>query len=183
MALLPEFDWRVTPADLIPTEMLKLTNEEQIERWDTFQTDIGDFFQSLAAFRSPFTVSLIAPSTPAVFTNAPSGGPAEWAGSPAWRAALDLTNLSEARFCAEVMVAGAGTASIAVQFSANSGGSWQALDGGAGPAVNIDTVGLKTSAWQPMSTGAQADVQIRLVHLAGDNVTDPALGLVVVQFR
>lgn len=183
MALLPEFSFRVTPGDLIPGVLLELPTEEQIERWSVFQVDIEDAFQGFAAFRSPFTVTMLAPAAGVVYTDAPAGGAAEWAGSARWRTWVDLDNLTEARVSVAVETAGAGTADAGVQYSADGGTSWFFLDGGVGPAVDISSTGAKLSAWGPIVSGAQNDVLLRFVHIGGDGVADPAVGLVVVQFR
>lgn len=174
------FDYRVIPADLIPSELLKLSVEDQIERFANFMADLRDFadIQTQAAQTGNFT--LLAPDTPAVYANAPAG-PAEWAGQAYWRVAADLSRFTECRLSAAVATVGAAGCELAIQ--AAPAASFDFLDGADGPKIALDALGLGISDWRPIASGYRTDVVLRIVESAGDGAADPAIGTVMVQCR
>jgi hypothetical protein len=123
-----------------------------------------------------------------------------WAafGTPSWsnqRAALtelfgttisrlkaDLTGATQVRLLSNFAQAGAATAAIRVQYSTDQA-SWNYPDGGAGPAVNINTAGLKVSSWVDLTAQAKADVFRRVVGINGDGTADPGFGNIVLQVK
>jgi hypothetical protein len=88
-------------------------------------------------------------------------------GSQVGRVKADLTASTQARVLSNVAQAGAATAAIRVQYSTDQA-SWNYLDGSTGPAVNINTTGLKVSSWVALAAGAKADVFLRVVGINGD---------------
>jgi hypothetical protein len=123
-----------------------------------------------------------------------------WAGfgSPSWtnqpaaltelfgttigRLKANLTASAQVRLLANVAQAGAATAALRVQYSTDQA-SWNSLDGSTGPAVNINTTGLKVSSWVDLVAGANADVFLRVVGINGDGTADPDFGNMVLQVK
>lgn len=99
------------------------------------------------------------------------------------RTKVEMSGLEEARLVVNVAAAGAVTpAEIRAQYSTDQT-TWASLDGGTGPAVSIETAGLKVSPWVSLVEMARGDVYLRLVGVGGDGVTDPGFGKIVIQLR
>lgn len=175
------FLFRVSPADLIPEELLKLSTEDQIERFALLMSDIQDFADIQAQAAVAGMLTLLAPDTAVVYTNAPAGGAAEWAASSRWRTIVDLSRFTECRLSAYVEVTGAATATLAIEATAAS--SFDFLDGADGPNISLNGTGVKVSDWVPIFSGYRTDVTLRPSHVGGNGAADPAIGLVTVQFR
>lgn len=94
-----------------------------------------------------------------------------------------LTAVTQARLVATMNVAGAAGAELRVQYSTDSGGAWNYLDGATGPSVTIDATGLRVGSWVALASGAKADVWLRVVGAGGDNAVDPQFGNVSLQVR
>lgn len=106
----------------------------------------------------------------------------EFIGSTRWRTKVDLTQVAQVRLLANVMTAGFTGAELRGEFSTD-GTVWNSLDGGTGPSVVIDTVGLKVSALVNLAAGAKADVFLRVIGINGNGVVDPAFGAIYLQVR
>lgn len=63
--------------------------------------------------------------------------------------------------------------------------TWNYLDGGTGPACNVDAVATVASAWADLARRAMAsgDVFLRIVGINGNSAADPQIGLVSLEFR
>ena len=107
----------------------------------------------------------------------------EWLGLSSSRHKMDLVGFGEARLVLTVTTIGAATpAKIRAQYSLDAA-AWDYLDATSGPTVDINTVGLKVSAWVPITNAARADVFLRLAGIDGDATADPVLANVRLQFR
>jgi len=79
----------------------------------------------------------------------------------------------DAIFHVNVVIAGAAGATLAVQYSLD-GASWQYLDGGSGPSVNVGSTGHKQSAKARISTYSKGVGTLwRVVGQNGNGVADP----------
>lgn len=107
----------------------------------------------------------------------------EFLGDIIHRLKIDLTNLfTQARLIVNVAAAGATNAELRVQYSTDQS-SWYYLDDLAGPRVSLKGTGIKVSDWITLTIGAKADVFLRLVGIDGNDVANPAFGLIAVQVR
>lgn len=174
------FDARVSAEDLIPSEMLKLSREDQIERMALLLSDTRDAFDIGEADSESGSVTMMAPNSPIAFNNAPPG-PAEWAGQEYWRCAQDLSRFTECQLSCAVTTVGATGSQVAIQ--AAPSGTFDFLDGADGPNIALDALGLGISDWRPIFSGFRTEVVLRVVEVAGDSNADPAIALTVVQFR
>jgi hypothetical protein len=129
---------------------------------------------------NPFVVTILAGNANLTWSNMPNTL-TELPVAPRYRTRVDLSNVTQARITVVVMVAGAATARLAVQYSTDQV-TWNYLDGSSGPFVNINTTGLQVSSWVNISSGARGDVYLRIVGLNG-NGASPQFGLITVQFR
>lgn len=111
-----------------------------------------------------------------VFTNLPAGDN-EWNSDTSFRAESDLSAYSQFRLLVPVAVQGAAGTNVRVQYSTNGGSSFAGnLDGSAGPAVLIDSTGMKDSGWTNITAAARVDnVVLRLLSNGGDGVADPKI--------
>jgi hypothetical protein len=114
------------------------------------------------------------------WTNQPAAV-TELGGSTRHRTRFDLTNVTKARLLASVMVAGAATADLCVEYSPD-GTTWSALAAG-GVCVQINTTGFKTSSFPNIAAAAKADVYLRVVGRNGNGTLDPAFGSISVEVR
>lgn len=85
-----------------------------------------------------------------------------------WRA--NLTNTSTIRLTAQVLVAGAATSALRLQYTTDTMGAtgWDYLDSVSGPSVSIAATGVTVSASVSVASAAKADVLLRLVGINGD---------------
>ena len=71
-----------------------------------------------------------------------------------------------------------------VQYATTQGGTYNNLDGGAGPEVDISGAAeLKVSGWTTLTAGAKADVFLRVMCKQGDGVQDPQFRNAYIQVR
>lgn len=114
-------------------------------------------------------------------------GPTEFAGVSRGRLQFDLSQYSQARFEARVVTAGDAGTILYVQYSADGGTTWQALDGGTGPSVPIDAsvspTNLNVGSWVSLAGGAKADVLLRVVASGGSSSATPTFGVIALQLR
>jgi hypothetical protein len=129
----------------------------------------------------PFVLALNAHSTSATFTDMPSALTEPF--STRLRLPIDLTYVEQVRLTARVMTPGATGAKLRIQYSTDSGVTWNYLDGVSGPSITIDAIGVIASSWVTLASGAKADVWLRLVGLDGDGAADPAWGLMTLQMK
>ena len=116
--------------------------------------------------------TFLANGTAEVWSNQPAAT-TEFDGASNRRLSVDLTNATQARFSANIVVSGTGGATLRVQYSTDGGGSWTNLDGGAGPTVPIAS-GRQATAFFNIDAAAQADVLLRVVGQGGNGFTDPS---------
>jgi hypothetical protein len=99
------------------------------------------------------------------------------------RTKADLTNASQTRLLGNVETAGAGaTTELRAQYSTDQS-TWNSLDGGTGPSIAINAVGLRVSSWVNIAAGAKSDVFLRLVGINGDGAADPSFGITEIQVK
>ena len=55
--------------------------------------------------------------------------------------------------------------------------------GASGPSVNVNTTGLKVSAWVNVTGAAKADVFIRVVSIGGNGNADPVFANALLQVK
>lgn len=89
-----------------------------------------------------------------------------------------LTNAVDARLTVNISAAGASTAVLYIQFSAN-GTTWTDL----GISVAINTTGDKLSEFVAVPAAAKGDVFLRVMGSGGDAVADPIFGTIGVGVR
>lgn len=116
-----------------------------------------------------------------IWTNQPAGL-TEFKGTEETYTRLDLTNANEVRLTAWLSTAGSANAKIRGQYSTDLS-TWNYLDGGTGPSININTTGVVNSGWVDLAAAAKADVYLRIVGIDGNNNADPDFGAVTLQFR
>lgn len=117
----------------------------------------------------------------ASWTNQPAGL-TELFGTTAGRVKVDLTAAAQVRVLSDVAQIGAATAAVRVQYSTDQA-AWNYLDGATGPAVSINTTGLKVSSWIALAAGAKTDAFLRVVGINGDGTADPAFGNIILQVK
>jgi hypothetical protein len=98
------------------------------------------------------------------------------------RTKADLTNASQARLLVNDITAGAATTELRTQYSTDQS-TWNYLDGGTGPNVAINALGVRVSSWVNIAAGAKSDVFVRLVGINGDATADPAFGITELQVK
>jgi hypothetical protein len=105
------------------------------------------------------------------------------------RVVLDLTDMTEWRLV-DRSNDSAGTAAcvLGVQYSTDSGTTWQGLDNGIVGSLSTatnscDVLGYYITAWSPLNVTSQADVFLRVAGQGGDGVLDPDFGTIQLQFR
>jgi hypothetical protein len=124
---------------------------------------------NFAAFGSP------------TWTNQPAAL-TELFGTTASRLKADLTAATQVRLVCNALQAGAASAAIRVQYSADQT-LWNYLDGSTGPSVSVGTTGVKVSSWASPTAGAKTDVFIRAVGINGDGTADPSLSNILLQVK
>ena len=92
------------------------------------------------------------------------------------------TGAAQVRLIVSVVTGGAAGAAIRAQYSTD-GSSWNYLDGASGPSVNVNTTGLKVSAWVNVTGAAMADVFIGVVGISGNGNADTAFANVLLQVK
>lgn len=121
---------------------------------------------------------------------APGGvTPAAWSNQPAAvtelfaltrnRTKMELTGANQARFLANVVVAGAATSTLRVQYSTDQT-TWTDLPG---TSVSTAAVGLKVSTFTAVPAGAKQDVFLRVVGDAGNANADPSYSSMALQLK
>jgi hypothetical protein len=174
--------FRVNAEDLIPEELLKLTREEQVERFSLLMSDIGDAVDINQQIVAPFNLALLAVGTPFAYATVPSGIQ-EWGGGAFLRSDEDLSNVTEARVAARVTTASNAAGILAIQAAPIGTGTFDYLDGVAGPKVSLVSGGTLLSEWVPVTGDLRGDVELRVVHVGGDSSGSPAITNVSVKFR
>lgn len=99
----------------------------------------------------------------------------------------DLTNYTQCRLLARVVTASASAASPRIRVRYRTAFSTTIADfsdiGTSEVACSLSAAGLIDSGWINLAAGAKADVFLTISQLGGDGVADPALGMVLAQFR
>lgn len=120
---------------------------------------------------------------PTLWSNMPAAK-TEFFGVTYLRSQVDLTAFTYGRILSNIAVSGHSTpAKLRVEYSIDSGSSWDYLDDSSAPSVDIDSTGLKVSGWIPLATNTKADVMLRIVGIDGDGVVDPEFGNTYIQFK
>lgn len=108
-------------------------------------------------------------STGMVFTNMPV---ALTESAVKLRSAVDLSWATRVRLTGYVAVAGPANSEVRVQYSTDQA-TWNYLDSGTGPLLNIGSVGAKRGSWVNLVAGAKADAWLRVMTINGDGALDP----------
>lgn len=99
---------------------------------------------------------------------------------------IDLASYTECRLTAIVSTAGAAAARLIVRYAGSlvDAGAYLQIGDITDVAVSIAAAGLYSSGWVDLAAGARADNRvIALLGDGGDGVADPAVNLVMLQFR
>lgn len=133
------------------------------------------------AFIVPFSATSAATQA---WTNMPAAL-TEFAGLTRYRVPFDLTFATQARIATLLTVVGISTAELRVQYSKDSGTTWNYLDGASGPLVTLGTTSNtpRVGPWVNLVADAKADVWLRVVGINGDGVADPTFAYVVMHLR
>lgn len=153
----------------------------------TLSRSDGGAWQAVGHTRQPRTITY------------PDG---QWANQPAAfselyavnrsRVPVDLSSASQVRLFANVSVIGFTTPAIlCAQYSIDAGASWLNFNGTAGTAcasgiaqVAINVLGLRTSAWQAVPSGARIEgALVRIAGSGGNGTVDPTFGVLGVELR
>lgn len=100
----------------------------------------------------------------------------------------DLTGYTQCRLLARVVTQSASAASPRIRLRYKAGAFSTTLTdyiqiGDSDVTCSLTAAGLIDSGWVNLVAGAKADVLLTISQLGGDGVADPALGMVVAQFR
>ena len=114
---------------------------------------------------------------------APPSALTEFNGLMIYRARHDLTHAAQARlalFLPLPNILPLAIPTLAAQYSTDGGTTWNYLDGATGPSVTYGA-GAVISAWASLTSGAQADVLLRVVVSGGDGMTSLPFGTICLQ--
>lgn len=128
----------------------------------------------------PQTITFLAASS--VTWTAQPAGLTELLGNTRQRVKIDLTNATQARIVANIPTQGSTNAELRLQFSTD-GVSWNYLDLGTGPNVNIGSNGLRVSSYVNIDASAKSDVFLRVIGINGDGAANPILGTIYAQIK
>lgn len=105
--------------------------------------------------------------------------------SPDGTHAFDATGYREVRLIGEIKIPGPTGCRIALQYSTDEGTTWGYLEGIGGPSFDISIkAGPFRTSWVAVETGAQQDLDLRIVLIGGDGASPARFGKVVsAQFR
>lgn len=98
---------------------------------------------------------------------------------------LDLSGYTQCRLTVSTGVVGAAAARIILRYGAayaSDASSYLAM-ATTEVAASIAAVGVSTSGWQDIVSGAKADVIVSLLGDGGDSTADPRVYSVVAEFR
>jgi hypothetical protein len=110
-------------------------------------------------------------------------------GSTIRRRIKDLRGYTQWRLAVDINTGAISTAVLGVQYSLDSGSTFNGLDNGTAATLstvtaNIENSGTLTSAWATLNTAARvADVLLRIAGEGGDGATDPSISTIAVEFR
>jgi hypothetical protein len=107
-------------------------------------------------------------------------------GIPAIRTQFDFTEFTQVRLLGNCTTAGASGSNLRIQYSTDSGSSWNYFDStgaNSGPSITLTTTGVKDSGWITIDAGAKADVLMRFVSINGDGAADPVVAHIVLYAR
>lgn len=107
----------------------------------------------------------------------------ELGGNTRARTMVDLTHCTQARIVVNLTDAASASAKLRLQYSTNSGSSWNYLDDTSGPSVGISATGVAASSWVNLATNAKADVWIRVVGIDGDGADSATIAQVSMQVK
>ena len=102
---------------------------------------------------------------------------------------LDLTNFSQFRLVAHVVVASASPnspryiARYSTSLLTNATDYVLPLEAGAAVALPLAALGMFTTPWTDLAEGAKTDVVVAILVTGGDGVEDPSTGQLSIQFR
>jgi hypothetical protein len=131
---------------------------------------------------TPESITMVGPDVANVTWSAMPSALTEFNSSARYRTKYDLSNANQVRLVARVQVGGAGGAELRAQYSTDES-TWNYLDGGSGPAVNVGTSGTNVSTpWSDLAAAAKGDVFLRVVGLNGSG-TDATFGQISIQIR
>lgn len=173
--------WRVSAEDLIPEELLKLTREEQVERFSTFMADVGDATDLNQQIVSPFALPLLSAGAGVAMATVASGVQ-EW-GAGALRIVDSLDSVTECRVSVRCLVQSNAAGVLAIQGAPAGTGAFQYLDNVNGPNVSLVSTGTLLSDWSPLVGNLRGDTELRVVHVGGNSTGSPSISQVSVKFR
>jgi hypothetical protein len=130
----------------------------------------------------PFVVPLVSQANSPLSWAVPSAL-TELGGNSRARTIVNLTYCSQARIVVNITDAASASAKLRLQYSTNSGSSWNYLDDTSGPSVGINAASVAASAWVNLATNAKAEVWIRVVGIDGDGSDSATIAQVSMQVK
>ena len=122
----------------------------------------------------------LAIATTVTWTNQPAGE-AEFGGlSPGIWIPFDLRPYSQVRLVNGMATVGPSGCIIYVQWSVDTGGSWNTF---TTASVDASISGYQESPWSAVDDAARTDVILRIAGWGGDGVADPVYRATRIQFR
>lgn len=103
--------------------------------------------------------------------------------STASRVYLDLSNQTHIQLQVPVTTAStsANSPAYALQYSLDTGSTWNYMCADSGPACSLSTAGTIRSGFLPLVQDARAEVLLRIVGRGGDGAASPAFGQIQIQ--
>ncbi len=123
--------------------------------------------------------------TQQIWTDMPAAE-TEFLGTTSSRSIADLRTFTETKLhCRILAVAGAAGSTISIQWSDDSGSTWDYFDGVDTPKVTIDSVNAySTSAYTSVPAGARIeDCYLRIVGNDGNATNDPRFYHIWQEFK
>lgn len=99
---------------------------------------------------------------------------------PESRKMVDFEDVHQVRIAVQVDKAGFASASVAYQFSSDSGSSWDFLNGADGPSVSIAQTGSFVSDYVLLTASATSSILIRWVAVGGNGTESPRISTLVL---
>ena len=108
----------------------------------------------------------------------------EFKGTPLYRAAVDFTNITQARIISQGDGGStpADPPTISVRYSLNSGTTWLPLDGGTGPSLTHGTL-TQISAWASIAAGAKTACLLAVFAQSSIGTASWNFGTITVQAK
>src|SRR5688500_18336892 len=132
----------------------------------------------------PGSVTFVAPTTEAVWTNMPSGTNFFLMLGKVAITGADLSGATEFRLIVHLGTVGATGAALQVRALSLGAVDLASVDNAGNVAIDSGGASVKFGPWTPIRAGARiADSQLALMGKGGDATADPTFGLVRMEYR